>query len=214
MERHKYTPKEASFIKRHIAGRSRAEMTRLFNMQHFSDPITEGQLSNFMSRYGLRNGLLGKSLQGRTPHNKDMKGYCPKGSEKGWFKPGHKSPHCLPVGSERCLSNTVLVKYSNRKGPRKMRWKSKHALIWERAHGKIPRGHVVIFADGNHWNFAIDNLLLVSRAELVTMNHLKLISTRKEITRTGKTLAGLKMAVAERKRRIKKTTSKTRRKSP
>ena len=156
------------------------EMTELFNLQHFGQPITIAQ----------------------------MKGICSKGCEKGWFKPDHRPVNYMPIGSERINADGyVEVKVSNTKKPVQRRWRAKHLVIWEKAHGKLPKHHVVIFADRNNRNFALDNLLLVSRPELVVMNRLGLISPHKNLTKTGKVVADLKLAI--RKRGAKKKTKRT-----
>ena len=49
-------------------------------------------------------------------------------------------------------------------------WKMLHAYIWEHKHGKIPKGYCVIFKDKNTLNMSLDNLMLVSRNELVRLN--------------------------------------------
>ena len=64
-------------------------------------------------------------------------------------------------------------------------WEFKHKLIWAEAHGPIPENHCLIFADGNKLNLSIDNLLLVSKAELLVLNRKKLISENSELTKTG-----------------------------
>jgi hypothetical protein len=83
-------------------------------------------------------------------------------------------------------------------------WERKHTVIWKTANGKIPKGHVVIFADGNTRNLSLDNLLLVSRKELAVMNKNGLIFPHKGLTMTGKAIADLKMAITKRKRKVKK----------
>ena len=50
------------------------------------------------------------------------------------------------------------------------KWQMLHAYIWEHKHGKIPKNHCVIFKDKNTLNARLDNLMLVSRAELVRLN--------------------------------------------
>ena len=206
---HKYTPKESSFIKRHVAGRSMKEMTELFNMQHFGEPITVDQMKSFMGNNKLRNGRDGRFKPGLVPVNKGLKGYCPEVCKKSWFGKGHKPANFLPLGSERVTKDGyVQVKISNTKKPPKRRWRMKQVLLWEKAHGKIPKGHVVIFADRNIRNFALDNLLLITRGELLVMNKLGLISSHKELTKAGKAVADIKMAIAARKR---KSHSKQRR---
>lgn len=40
-----------------------------------------------------------------------------------------------------------------------------HRLIWEKAHGKIPKGNIIIFRDGDRSNFQIENLECITRNE-------------------------------------------------
>ena len=39
------------------------------------------------------------------------------------------------------------------------RWRLKHIVIWEEAHGPLPKTHVLYFADGDKFNFALVNLV-------------------------------------------------------
>jgi len=109
-----------------------------------------------------------------------------------------------PIGSRRTQTNGshnyLVVKTAN---PGK--WEKLHRVIWEKANGKVPKGHIVIFANGNNRDFALDNLLLVSRRELAVMNRRGLISPHRELTITGKAVAALKIAINKRKRKAKKT---------
>ena len=50
------------------------------------------------------------------------------------------------------------------------KWQMLHSYIWETKHGKIPKGHCVIFKDKNTLNVSLKNLMLVSRSELVRLN--------------------------------------------
>jgi hypothetical protein len=197
-----YTPEEVRFIRKKVAGRGYAELTDLFNARfglRGRKKISLSQMTGFVSRHKLRNGRDCRFRPGHVAHNKGEKGYCPAGSEKGWFKPGNMPHNWHPVGTEIIDSyGYVKVKTRNPKT-----WKFKHHLIWEKTHGKIPRGHIVIFADGNTLNFALDNLLLVSRAEHGVMNRWGLRSGHGELTRVGKSIADIKMLIAERKREIK-----------
>ena len=94
----------------------------------------------------------------------------------------------LPVGAEMMMSGRTYVK--NAEG----RWKNKMLLLWEEANGKMPEGHCVIPADKNRLNFALDNLLLVSKAELRTMNRLRLYSADPDMTRLGHVMAKMRIA--------------------
>jgi hypothetical protein len=168
----KYTSKEIRFLEKNIVGRSYAEMTNLFN-QHFGLQITMAQIKYALHYYKLRNGL---------PPCRFKPGNIP------WNKKGIK-----PVGSERIDEGYVEIKTHNSKT-----WKLKHRVIWEKANGRIPRGHVVIFADGDRQNVMLENLLLVSRKELMVMNRLGLIFNHRDLTETGKAITYLHLLINEK----------------
>jgi hypothetical protein len=207
----RYTPEEIRFITKKIPGRSFAEMTDLFN-GHFGlrgkKKLTFEQMKSFMGNRHLRNGRDCRLRPGLIPHNKGKKGLCFPGCEKGWFRPGNRPQTWVPVGTERInVDGYVEVKVADPKV-----WKTKHAFIWEKAHGKIPRSHVIIFADGNKSNIRLNNLLMVSRGELLVMNKQGLISADKDLTKIGKSIAGIKLLIARRKRDMKTGKKPRRRK--
>jgi hypothetical protein len=92
------------------------------------------------------------------------------------------------------------VKVSARRKPDSKNWVPKHRLAWESANGKIPKGHKVIFADGDKSNFSLGNLLLVSGGELGVMNRFGLKSSNGDLTKAGKTVANIRMAIAARRK--------------
>lgn len=49
-------------------------------------------------------------------------------------------------------------------------WPFYHRYLWEQKHGPIPAGHVVVFKDGNRANCDLENLELISRADLARRN--------------------------------------------
>ena len=55
--------------------------------------------------------------------------------------------------------------------------------------GKISKGYALVFADGNKQNFGLDNLILVSRAELLIINRQQLIKDDPDLTKTGVLIA-------------------------
>jgi hypothetical protein len=195
---HKYTPEEIRFIKSEIAGRSYAELTELFN-QRFGLSVTVGQMKSFRGNYGLRNGRDFRFPPGHVPFNKGRKGVNQGGIETQ-FKPGQMPHNYQPVGTERINTDGYAeVKIRNPKT-----WKAKHLIIWEAAYGTVPKGNVIIFADGNRLNLSLDNLLMVSRSELVVMNRWRLIFKHADSTKVGKTIADIKIKIADRKRGMKK----------
>jgi hypothetical protein len=178
-----------------VAGRSHAELTEMFN-RRFGLGFAVKRLRLTLGRLGLSNGRDCRFKPGMVPFNKGKKGYCAAGCEKSWFRPGNSPQTWRPVGTEIVdRHGYVWVKTRNPKT-----WQPKHRLVWEKAHGKIPEGRIVIFADGNKLNLAQGNLLLVSRSELAVMNRQGLICAHGGLTKAGKALAAVKLAVAARQR--------------
>jgi hypothetical protein len=204
---HKYTAAEIRFLKGKVVGRSYAELTDLFN-RRFGLSFTVTRLSGTLKRLNLSNGRDARFRPGQVPFNKGRKGVYAAGCEKGWFRPGQMPQTWQPVGTE-VIDEYGYTKVKTR-NPRT--WKYKHRLIWEEAHGKVPRGHAVIFADGDKTNLVLKNLLLVSRAELAVMNHCGLISGHRDLTMVGKAVADIKLAIAGRKRGLKKARRRRKKK--
>ena len=71
------------------------------------------------------------------------------------------------------------------KVPKVINWRQKHRLIWEKEYGSIPEGYMIIFLDGNHENFDIDNLEMITKQENLVMNRNKLFKNDKELTKIG-----------------------------
>jgi hypothetical protein len=88
------------------------------------------------------------------------------------------------IGSERMEDGYIVVKIDESD-----KWKSKQRLIWEAANGPIPKGHVVIFADRDRYNFNPENLLLVSHRELAILNKRHLIFRDADATKCGLMIA-------------------------
>jgi hypothetical protein len=206
---HHYTAAQIRFLERKVAGRDFTELAELFN-RHFGASLRISQIRAACRNRGLVNGRDCRFRPGQAPPNKGKKGYYFAGCENTWFKPGNRPHTWKPVGTERVNGDGYVdVRIRNPSGKIWKNWKAKHRIIWEKAHGKIPRGHAVIFADGDKRNFALDNLLLVSRKELAVMNSQRLISGDRDLTRAGKAVADIRILIAERRREIKKKKKTT-----
>jgi hypothetical protein len=177
----RYTPEEKQFVRDNITGRSRIEMTELFN-RRFGRSLTVQTMHFLIKQLRLRSGL---------PQYR--------------FKPGHipanKGIGCKPLGTERIAHGG----YTEVKIAEPNVWKPKHIMLWEKAYGPVLKGHVVIFLDGGKSNISLDNLLMVSRAELALMNAHHLITPDKDLTKAGKTIADLKMLIRKRQKETDRT---------
>ena len=189
---HKWTPEQCRFLEANIKGRSRKEMTRMIN-ETFNLSLTDGQVIGAIKNRGLSNGRDTRFKPGMV-NQRNPKGL--RMSQATEFKKGNRPWNYKPVGSERVNTDGYVdVKIAD---PNK--WRQKHHLIWEEAHGPIPKGHMLIFGDGNRLNVTLDNLILITLAQNARLNGYKLRQDNAELTRTAVLLAELKGEVGKRGR--------------
>lgn len=67
-----------------------------------------------------------------------------------------------PIGSEAVKKGFVYLKVTDTYHD-KRDWVLKHRYIYEKAHGRLGRGEVVVFLDGDRLNCSLDNLVHVSK---------------------------------------------------
>lgn len=189
--RHKYTKLEDQYLIENVKGITLKELTNKFNKQ-FSLDLSEGAIANRKVKLGIQSGIVGGQFQkGQESWNKGKK-MSPSQYKKAaptMFKKGNIPANRRPIGSERVdnRDGSILIKVQD--GHLQKNWMSKSRYVYEQAYGKIPKGHKIIFADGDHSNFDLDNLILVSNAEELIMNQRKLISKEAEFTKTGAVIA-------------------------
>jgi len=184
--KHKYTTAEVEFIRKNIKGMSSNELTEIFN-KHFKLELGLNQIRAYLKNHALKSGVVSKFKKGNIPFNKNMKGNWYKGSEKTWFKKGIIPPNHREVGSERI----TIEDYTEVKVSEPNKWRLKQQLVWEKHNGPVVKGSAVIFGDGDRHNLNINNLILVSRQQLLIMNRNKLIQNDADLTRTGVIIADL-----------------------
>lgn len=192
---HKWSSEEKKYLEEITPGHHHKEILQMMNRK-FEYQFSIRQITGAIKRYNLNTGFTGHFKKGHEPFNKGVKGVCAKGCEKTWFKKGHKPVNYKQVGSERVnVDGYIEIKVAEPNT-----WELKHRVVWEKEKGKIPRGYAVIFADGNRQNTDINNLMLVSRKELLVMNGNGLIKEDAELTKTGKIVAELMIKVNEKKK--------------
>lgn len=138
-------------------------LTRLFN-KTFNARVNTTALHSSLLRFKIKSGRTGRFEKGDIPFNKGLKG---QGfSPQTQFKKGNVPAGTHQVGTERKRSDGyVWVKIAE---PRT--WREKHVLLYESVHGKVKKGHAVIFLDQNPDNINIDNLKMVERRLLLRLN--------------------------------------------
>ena len=195
---HIYSHEELRFIEKTYKKHDIHETTRLFN-EKFGLDLSENRIRAVTRNHLFISGRDGRYKPGHIPFSKGKKMLHPR-SKATYFKPGTIPWNYLPVGSERINSDGYLdVKIADPK-----KWKAKHIIIWEAAFGPVPKGHVIIFADGNKRNVELSNLLLITRGQLAVMNRRGLITSDAELTKTGKNIANVILKISEKKQVTKR----------
>jgi hypothetical protein len=214
----KYTPEICEWLKNNHKGKTSIdlakEMSELFGLD-----ITADKLQNLKTRIRVRDGFRfepainnGCYKKGQEPFNKGLKwdDYLTKEQQvkslQTTYKKGHKSSNAVNVGDEamRCNSHDegyVYVKVCD--GKRNKNWKPKQQLIWEQEYGEIPKGHKVIFLDGDRFNFDINNLALVTNGEELHINKLDLVSGNPELKKTAVLAVKTRFKTLEKERNMK-----------
>ena len=174
----RYTKEELDYIREIAPGRHYHEIVEMFNKK-FERQIDAKKLKETLGNHGISTGLTGRFEKGHVPVNKGKK--FPGTGNRTTFRKGNVPANKMNVGEDIITTDG----YVKTKIAEPNVWEYKHKLIWAEAHGPIPEKHSVIFADGDKLNLSIDNLLLVSRAELLMLNRRRLISENSELTKIG-----------------------------
>ena len=194
----KYTESEKEFIKSFAFGHGCQEIADAFN-ERFDPPIGVNQIRAYLKNHKILTGRTGCFEKGHVPANK---GTHNGGWEPTQFKKGNMPANHKPVGTESVRSNYKKgQKYVYVKVAEPNHWRMKHIVEWEKHHGPVPKGKIIIFLDGNVLNTNIDNLMMVDRKVHVRMNQLGLRYPDRDSTRTGAYVAELVTKIAEAKRR-------------
>lgn len=199
--RHKYrpqdrllTPEQNKFLHDNIPGRYNSELAKMLN-EKYGLNLSTRQLKTYRNNHKMYgSGLTGRFEKGHVSLTKGVR-RPGTGDKKTIFKPGHTPKNILPVG-------TVMMKadgYIWEKIAEPNKWRPKHVLLWEAANGRRPKDTAIVFLDKDRTNFAIENLALVSRAELARLNQNNLLHENAEISKAGVLIAKIMTKVGERK---------------
>lgn len=193
-----YPDEVKNYIMENYHGVGPKEMAARLN-KAFGTNYTHSQMKAWYSRHKLNSGIKGYFKKGQIPWNKGKRGVNYEGCKATQFKKGHKPANWRPLGSER-ISKDGYIEVKIADGRLNKNWKAKHVMIWEEHNGPVPSGHAVIFGDRNKRNFNLDNLILVSRAQLARMNQKGLIYDNTELTKTGILIADIYNKIGEKKK--------------
>ena len=122
-------------------------------------------INSVCKRKGWLTGRNSFFTKGHKPWNIGTKGVCKRNS--GCFRRGQRPKNWKPVGSERINTGDgcILIKVAEPNV-----WRYKHVVVWESEHGKVEKGQLIRFIDGNQLNCSLDNLEQVSRPMHLYLN--------------------------------------------
>lgn len=196
---HCNTQDVGAWLERNPGSVYQAALTRgIRKTQEYLESVSSGRIQR--GRQDPRMSV-GQFKSGLVPWNKG-KPHNPPGAEKGRFRKGHKNPHrWQPIGAYRTHSSDGMLQQKvtdEGKGPRD--WEYVHRLVWQREHGPIPPGHIIIFRPGTKTNkleeITVEKLECITRAENARRN--SLYTRNPELGR----LAQLKGAITRQVNRI------------
>lgn len=127
-------------------------------------------------RRGDHAGVAHRFKPGHVPANKGLRrpGWAPGRMSETQYKAGNISGRAAdlyqPIGSERLSKDGYTQRKIHNGLPMQSRWRGVHILAWEAVNGPLPKGHAIVFRDGDKKNFDLGNLECVTRAELMRRN--------------------------------------------
>lgn len=160
-----------------------AELARLYRCHSVTEIAaamgrTRAAVKNRIHTLGLQKpaGYIntGRFTAGQTSWNSGRSYNAGGRSAETRFKPGTRQGRAAaiyrPLGSERISKDGYLERKINEGRQFHRRWRAVHLILWESAHGPLPAGHALVFKDGDRSHIALDNLELITRAELMGRN--------------------------------------------
>lgn len=186
MIRKPWAPKDDAAIRAHYPSHSAREVgamigrsaSAVFNRAHqlgiYKTPEWIAERARQAMQRPEHPGRATQFVKGGTSWNAGKQFKAGGRSVDTQFKPGIRLGRAQalyqPVGSTRLDADGYLQRKINDAKPFHKRWRAEHLVIWEAANGPLPKGHAVVFKDGDKTHIALDNLELVSRPELMKRN--------------------------------------------
>ncbi len=200
----KYTEEQANFLKEYTPGHHYKEILEEYNRVFPESPITLTKLRSYLKNYKIKTGFTGRFEKGNTPYTRGKKQVEFMDSEqierskKGRFKTGNIPRNHKPVGtiSMRSSEGRTFIKIAEPNN-----WILYARYVWEQHNGAIPPGYKILHINGISTDDRIENLKLISKAELNALNKLRLsVKGNSDINEACLNLAKLKLKISKVKK--------------
>jgi hypothetical protein len=133
-------------------------------------------LSSLPHKSGMvKAGEAYRYPKGHVPANKGLRrpGYAPGRMRETQFKKGgfpvNRDPDFYVIGALRVNTNGYIDMRTSFR-PAAAGWRALHTILWEDAHGSVPRGSCLRFRDGDPLNVELANIELIARADNMRRN--------------------------------------------
>jgi hypothetical protein len=146
-----------------------------------------------------KQGIGTRFETGHVPANKGLRrpGWAPGRMAETQFRKGERKGVAVdlykPIGTERVSKDGYLERKVNDGMPLQKRWRAVHLLVWEEANGALPKGFAVCFKNRDRKDTRLENLELVSRADLARRNSMHNLPP--ELKKTIRALGSLKRRI-------------------
>lgn len=195
MHGHKWTETEKCWLTWYIPDHKESEIIEAFR-ERFGWTMSRSQYKNIRHFIGVKSGTHGGCFQkGQTAWNKGRKMEIKGRMTETMFKAGNMPHNHCDIGTEIVDS----YGYQKVKIAEPNKWAFKHRIVWEKHNGRIPKGKIIVFIDGNKRNIDIDNLMVLSRAELVRANQERVWELPMEFRKTALLAVKLKNVIRLKK---------------
>lgn len=168
-----WTIKEINFLKKN---------RDKYTSQELADKLgrTKASVGGACIRYNIHPTKPLKGFKkGNRPHNKGKKHNV--NNHKTRFKKGNRPPNSWEDGQEG-MAQDGGGKCFYYKPPGQSKRVKLSKWNWERVHGPIPAGHLIIHLDGNKTNCKVENLEIITRAENLKRNIQKINLSERQRT--------------------------------
>jgi hypothetical protein len=170
MPRMFWTPEREAWFRSFVPGHSEGEISAEFE-RVFGFPLTEGQIGNAKTTFGLRSGTHGGQFRkGQEPPNKgrtwDEQGISPEAQERmrsTQFRKNNLPWNTRPLLDERLVGDTWEIHVGlARTRKANDQWIPRARFNWMAANGRDwPDGHKAIHIDRDPLNDDADNIMPV-----------------------------------------------------
>ena len=156
----KYSQEQLDFIQSNCSMERKSLAEKVNTI--FGTTYSTDQISSLCKRKKWNTGRTGCFQKGSIPPNKGTKGLT--SANKTSFKKGQITWNKKPIGYERICSKDgyVLIKTGEPN-----LFELKHRVVWKKANGSIPENHVVAFKNQDRTDCRLENLILMSKGEMV-----------------------------------------------